>query len=267
MSTTRAWMPCREGVGSVEAGTYLGAGGDDRQVGALAQARGLPDLEVGGHLAVDLGIAPAPEPDVHRARPVERRRKDRAQLVRVRRADDRQVGDRPRDRDVLERVVAGSVEPEAHARVMGQQPDRHARVGAVRPELLAGEQREIRRERPGERDEAGRRHAGRDRHHVLLGDADVEEPIRMARGEIDGAVGVGEVGGEHDDPRIRVGEVRERLAGDERGDALRRDPLDGALVLQRPSAEDVADLLDVGHQRPLAASGCRPLVISAITSS
>src|SRR4051812_1863194 len=54
----------REGVGSVEAGTHLGAGGDDRQVGALAQASGLPDLEVGGHLAVDLRIAPAPEPDV-----------------------------------------------------------------------------------------------------------------------------------------------------------------------------------------------------------
>src|SRR5205823_5136323 len=59
-------------VGSVETGTYLGAGGDDGQVGALAETNGLPDLKVVGNLAVDLRVAPAPEPDVHRPRPVQR---------------------------------------------------------------------------------------------------------------------------------------------------------------------------------------------------
>ena len=38
----------REAVGSIEAGTHLGAGGDDRQVGALTETNGLPDLEVIG---------------------------------------------------------------------------------------------------------------------------------------------------------------------------------------------------------------------------
>src|SRR3546814_8541587 len=51
--------------------------------------------------------------------------------------------------------------------------------------------------------------------HVLLGDAQIEEPVGMARPEIVGPVGVGEIGGQHRDARVVVGEVGQLLAQDE----------------------------------------------------
>jgi len=55
--------------------------------------------------AVDVGVAPAPEPQVHRPRGVDRLAQRRPQRGRVAGADDGHAGDRAEDAEVLGRVV------------------------------------------------------------------------------------------------------------------------------------------------------------------
>ncbi len=95
---------------------------------------------------------------------------------------------------------------------------RQVRVGAVGADLLAPEQRSERRERGGERDHAAGGHAGGDGDHVLLGDAHVDESIGMTIGEVGHPVHLGQIGGEHGDARIVIGQVGPATAEDERRD-------------------------------------------------
>ena len=89
---------------------------------------------------------------------------------------------------------------------------RQVGIGAVGADLLGAENRAERGEGRGVRHLAAGGHAGGRRDHVLLGDAEVEEAVGMARLELDGPVGAGEIGGQHDDAGIAIGEIGELLA-------------------------------------------------------
>ncbi len=149
---------------------------------------------------------------------VDRRSEDAAQVVGVGRAHDGELGDRAHDAEVFEGVMAGAVEPHRHPGVMPDDAHRQAGIGAVGADLLAAEQRRERGERRRVGDEARRGHAGRDADHVLLGDAEVEEAVRMPGGEVVGAVGLGEIGGQHGDAVVMVSEIGQFLTQHEGGD-------------------------------------------------
>jgi hypothetical protein len=113
------------------------------------------------------------------------------------------------DADVLEPVVRQALctvlEAAADADDADRQPMPH---GAV-PDELVRSQRGERDDRVDERDEARLRQPSRDAHHVLLGDADVEEAIgvllheRLERH-------VAEVAGQERDAAVPVGELDQR---------------------------------------------------------
>ena len=63
----------------------------------------------------------------------------RAQVVGVGGADDRQLGDRAQHAQILQRVMAGAVETHRHAGMVPDHAHRHARIGAVGPDLLGAE--------------------------------------------------------------------------------------------------------------------------------
>ena len=97
------------------------------------------------------------------------------------------------------------LEPAADADDPHRQMVQH---GAVADELVRPERRE-RRDRVDEGDEPRLGEAGRDAEHVLLGDADVEEPVREPlRERLDHREA--EVAGEQDDPLVVLGELDER---------------------------------------------------------
>ena len=129
-------------------------------------------------------------------------------------------------------MVAGAVEAHRDAGMVADDADRHARIGAIGADLLGAEQRAEGGEGRGEGDHAAGGHAGGGRDHVLLGDAEVEEALRMARLEFHRAVGGGEVGGQHDDARVAVGEVGELLAEHEGRHRRGGRALDRAAVLE-----------------------------------
>jgi hypothetical protein len=138
-------------------------------------------------------------------------------VIGVGRADHGKVGDGARHGEVFQRVVAGAVEAHRHAGVMADEADWHGRIGAIGLELLGTENGAEGGEGRGKGNVAARRHAGGDRDHVLLGDAEIEEPVGMALFEVVGAVGIGEIGGQHHDARVAVGDIGKLLAENEGG--------------------------------------------------
>ena len=84
-------------------------------------------------------------------------------------------------------------------------------IADVGVELIRGAEGRELRERGQERDEARSRHTGGDAEHVLLGYADVEEPVREFLGEIAYLGGLGEVGGKRDDLGMSSAQFDERL--------------------------------------------------------
>ena len=67
---------------------------------------------------------------------------------------------------------------------------------------------EERRVQRDDRAHAGERETGRERHRVLLGDADVDEPVRERRLELGHAGARGHAGGDPDDPPVRPARAR-----------------------------------------------------------
>jgi hypothetical protein len=62
------------------------------------------------------------------------------------------------------------------------------------------------------RHQADGRHAARRRHHVLLGDAELDEAVRVAFAEVMHAGAAGNIGVQHHQLGKLVGQCRQRLA-------------------------------------------------------
>ena len=162
---------------------------------------------------------------------------ERARLLRVRRLRDRHARQRAEQRDVADALVRLS-------RAGGDQPRVVQRVDDLRPlarlvvDLLVRARGEERRERVDDREEAVAGEAGRGRDHVLLGDAALEEALRVR--ELEGAhAAVGREVGVEDDEVARAAR------------RARRAPRRRRRRRTRPSRSAVA------RPAPLSGSPCR----------
>ena len=119
----------------------------------------------------------------------------------IARLDDRHVSERAHRCDVLERHLAGPVVTDADPHMRSHETNICLVVSDRKPHrfLTTGDERA---ERACERDLAVQRKAGRDTDHVRLGDADVEEPVRILRREVLDVRRVLEVSGERDDALV-----------------------------------------------------------------
>ena len=183
------------------------AGGDDRDVptGTDLLDRAEPESTVEpGHR---LGLVLA-EPEVDGSRHGAARDQGGAGLLVVGGREHGHPGLRAHHGDVLERVVRQPVHPVLETAADADDPHRQAvQHRPVADELVRPERGE-RRDRVGERDVPGLGEARRDPDHVLLRDADVEEPVREPLGErLDD--GEAEVAREQDDALVLRGELDE----------------------------------------------------------
>ena len=195
-----------QGLGLDRGGRHV-AERDERDVRAVAEHVRAAEREA----AVEAGDrrSHAREPQVRGAGDAGRRPNRARGLGVVGGRDHGEARQRAQHGDVLERPVRDAVravvQPAADADDAHRQVVQH---GAVADELVRAQGRE-RRDRVDERHVAGLGQARRHAHHVLLGDADVEEAIGVALGErLDGHEA--EVAGQQQDARIGVGELGER---------------------------------------------------------
>lgn len=162
-------------------------------------------------VGVHLRHAHPADPDEHRpfrsGRPAQRGRG----FDRVRRDDDGQPSDRAQPGDVLDRMMrraefsvrdAGTHPAEFHVRL------RVRDVGLDLFERAPGEEAGCRRD---ERDPAAVRQPGRDADHVLLGDPDVDQPVRERLPETVQLARSDRVVDHANDPMIRLGKLGQRF--------------------------------------------------------
>ena len=103
------------------------------------------------------------------------------------------------------------------ARAAGDQPRQRSDVddlgalAALVVDLLVGPRRQEAGERVDDRQRAAARHAARHRHHVLLGDAALDESIGKALRERDQAAVLDQIGVEHHQVRTTIALPDERL--------------------------------------------------------
>ena len=105
-------------------------------------------------------------------------------LDRVGRHDHRQVGDRARPGQILDRVMRGPELAVGHAARHAAQLHVVAAVAEVDLDLLERAAGQEARCAARERDLAGARESGAHAHEVLLGDADVDQPVGKAALEL-----------------------------------------------------------------------------------
>ena len=162
------------------------------------------------------------QPEARVARVVQRERvvlgdrgvQQRAQLLLVLGRGDDQVGQLALCRQREHPLVAGPVLADQPAAV---DRDEHRLVvlADVVHGLVEGPLEE-RRVQGDDRSHAAHRQPGRERHRVLLGDADVEHPVRVLGLEA-GHPGAGRhAGGDPDDPPVGPGQL-DQLGGEDRG--------------------------------------------------
>ena len=80
-------------------------------------------------------------------------------------------------------MMRGTIEAERDAGVMTDEPHGLRGIGDIHADLLAAKQAEERGEGGDERRQPAGGHAGRDRHHVLLGDAELDVAVGIGLGE------------------------------------------------------------------------------------
>ena len=90
---------------------------------------------------------------------------------------------RPHPRQVLDGVVGRAEAAVRHPGALGAEDDVEAAVGDVGLDLLGRAPTDERTGRADEGDEPGIGEPGADADHVLLGDPDVDEPVRKLLGE------------------------------------------------------------------------------------
>ena len=157
----------------------------------------------------DLRAVVLADPVVHRPGQVPGGAQRAGHLAVIGRRDHGDAGLHPHHGDVLEAVVADALRAVLEA--AADADDAHRQPvpdGSVADELV-GTQRREGHDRVDERDEARLGQAGGDSDHVLLGHADVEEPVREALGErLERHVA--EIAGEQQDAIVRRGDLAQR---------------------------------------------------------
>ena len=104
----------------------------------------------------------------------------------VRRDDHGHVRDHPHHRDVLDGLVRSAVLAHRDARVARHDLHVQVRIADGLPHLLPGPARGEHRKGARERQLAADGESRGRAHHVLLGNADIEEPVREHLGELRG---------------------------------------------------------------------------------
>ena len=157
-------------------------------------------------------------------------------------------------------MVRGSVGA-GDARAVDHERHREAVQRDVARDLVEGALQEGRID-ADDRAQPSHRESGGERHRVLLGDADIEEAIREALGELEEAGRRRHRGGDRDDPLVGLGCLAERLAEDvgpvdpllERRTAVRverRNPVEFVNLVCNCRAVALALVGDhVHHHRP-----------------
>ena len=102
-----------------------------------------------------------------------------AQFDPIGRNDDGQIWHCPHDRNVENRLMAGSIIRIRKPRVVARQDDRQFVVANDVADLIGPFQRQEHGKGADDRPQAAGRHAGRDIHHVRFRHADVEKPVRV----------------------------------------------------------------------------------------
>ena len=169
---------------------------------------------------------PASRGIVERERVVlgERRAEQRAQLLLVPRAGDDEVRQHPLRRDREHALVAGAVLAD-EARAVDREQHRGVVLAHVVDRLVERplEERRVQRH---DRAHAAEGEARGERHRVLLGDADVDEPLGVRRLELRQAGAGRHAGGDPDDPPVGLAELDQLLR--------RRTPCSWASSPRRP---------------------------------
>ena len=101
--------------------------------------------------------------------------------------------------------------PVSHARAHAAQDDRVAVVGHVNFDLFERAAGQERRGGADERNEAAVGQSRRNADHVLLGDADIDQPIRKRLLEADEVARSDAVVADRDDAFVALGQVDQRL--------------------------------------------------------
>ena len=183
---------------------------DSRQTSVpSAIVRCLADGEIGDRSLVDDRLALLAHADVDRLVLFHDGAQRAAHLEGVARADHHHVGERAQERNVLAGMV-GRTEPRiGQAGADRDDGDRHVVIADIGADLFEAARRHERGDRVGDRPQPRHRHAGRDAHHVLLGDAAIEEAARMLVLELVEQP-VADVARQHDDAFVLIAELGHR---------------------------------------------------------
>ena len=180
---------CRvEGVGQLHAACH------DGDVGALADHVGERLGVYGEVLAVDLGQRLAAHAHVERAGGLCGELDGGAGGVVVSRNQHAHMGQNAHEGDVLERLVGLAVRADGNAGMGGAHLDVEVGDAHRVADLLPAAAGAKDRKGTGEDGAAGKRQAGGDADHVLLGDAHVDKAVRVGCSKLGGGGGTGEVG-------------------------------------------------------------------------
>ena len=135
----------------------------------------------------------------------------RGRLDRIGRHDHRHVGDRARPREVFDGVMR---RPKLAVRHAARNPAELHVVAAVREvglDLLERAAGQKARGAAGERNLAGAGQTRADADHVLLGDADIDQPVRKPFAELLQVGRADRVVADDDDAAVLLGEREQRL--------------------------------------------------------
>ena len=216
----------RELLGGVERLGDDGAVREDRRVRTLAGDDALADADlVLAGLVEHLVRLADGQADVDRALHRHRLAEDLADHDRVADRGDGHVGQRAHEREILDRVVGRAAVADESA-VGADDLDRQVRIADVRAHLLERAHAEEGQHARHDGDVAVVGEAGGDPDAHLLGEPDVQEPLRELVAELDERRA--DVGGEHPQVRVVVAELGEGRPDDgSRGEHLSEGEGDG----------------------------------------
>ena len=169
----------RKCLGSVQSLKHCDAAADDGKVSALSHGDGLADFVFIVIALIAWRLESSADTYIDRSRDVDAGLDGFAGLDTVCRADHCHIRDGAHDGKVLGAVVCCPCVPEGDACMGGDDLDRQILISYISPDLLAGTHRREDRHGGNERDQAALGKSRSDAHHVLLGDADIVETVRV----------------------------------------------------------------------------------------
>ena len=172
---------------------------------ALRMTMALPIVKPFSAL-LTIGVAAFGEADIDRPRPVERDVHEPDHLIGVADRDHRHIGQRPHDRDVLDRQMSRPERRIDKSAAVRNQPHRQIMQAEIDGDLLEASPSEECCDRIGVGNESVERHAGGHADDVLLHDAFHEPALGHLLLHFVEQAGT-EVGADEDDARIFLGEL------------------------------------------------------------